>query len=136
MHQREPFVNPFQRRFSVDSQHKNQRRVNALLSSFLIILILCSSFLAACGSGGVSSSPQDAPAPFKPFLSLHVCLDNTQSYPVQFQHEALQNLALRLSSYITPSMAGSFVAVSLIETNSLQDTFVSFSTPSIPAIPP
>ncbi len=98
---------------------------------FFILLIVTS-----CGSGGVGSSPQDAPVPFKPFLSLHVCLDNTLSYPVQFQHEALQNLASRLSSYISPGMAGSFVDVSLIETNSLQDTLASFSTQAIENIPP
>src|SRR5437660_11162993 len=108
---------------------KLKTRSSVFVSLFLVGAILYSSFLTACGSGGVSSSPQVAPAPFKPFLALHVCLDNTLSYPIQFQHEALQNLASRLSSYITPSMAGSFNDVSLIETNSLQDVFMSYSTP-------
>src|SRR5437016_4560290 len=103
---------------------------------FCIILILCSSFLTACGSGGGNPSPQDAPMPFKPFLLLHVCLDNTLSYNVLYQHEALQNIADRIDQYISPNMGGMFGDVSLIETNSLQDTLASFSTSSIPAIPP
>src|SRR5690349_5856773 len=97
---------------------------------FCILLIVTS-----CGSGG-GSSPQDTPTPFKPFLALHVCLDNTLSYPVQFQHEALQNVAERIDQFISPNMGGMFIDGSLIETNSLQDTFVTFSTQAIPAIPP
>lgn len=98
---------------------------------FFLLLIVIS-----CGTGGGNPPTQDAPAPFKPFLSVHVCLDNTLSYPVKFQHEALQNIADRIDQYISPNMGGMFVDGSLIETNSLQDTLASFSTPSIPAIPP
>jgi len=102
---------------------------------FLIGVILCSSFLVGCGASS-STAPADQTYVFKPFLALHVCLDNTLSYPVQFQHEALQNIADRIDSYITPNMGGMLVDVNLIEANSLQDTFVTFSVPAIPAIPP
>ncbi len=102
------------------------------MAVYIVFLLL---IVTSCGSGG-SVSPDVPPAPYKPFVALHVCLDNTLSYPVQFQHEALQNIADRIDSYISPNMGGMFVDVSLIETNSLQDTLASFSTQSIPAIPP
>src|SRR5690348_15237014 len=112
----------------------SHKRTSVLVSLFLITLMLCSSFLAACG--GASPVPPGQTYPYKPFLALHVCLDNTLSYPVQFQQEAVQNIADRIDNYITPNMGGLLVDVNLIETNSLQDTFVSFSVPAIPAIPP
>src|SRR6266487_2171597 len=51
---------------------------------FFILLIVTS-----CGSGGVGSSPQDAPVPFKPFLSLHVCLEDTLA---SFSTQAIENI--------------------------------------------
>ncbi len=107
------------------------------LSSVLVslALVLASSFLAACG-GSAASVPTVQTYTYEPFLALHVCLDNTLSYPIQFQQEAVQNIADRIDSYITPNMGGMLVDVNLIEANSLQDTLVSFSVPAIPAIPP
>src|SRR6266566_3586467 len=120
---------------SFQTSYKPTSLSSIVVSLFLVGVMLCSSILAGCGS---SSSPVSASQTYvyKPFLALHVCLDNTLSYPVQFQHEALQNIADRIDQYISPNMGGMFVDGSLIETNSLQDTFVSFSTQAIPAIPP
>ncbi len=112
----------------MSSQHKKQGRVPILLFCLLVVLF------SSCGSG---SSQQSSPTyPYKPFLALHICGDNTLSYPVQFLQEAARNIADRINSYISPNMAGMFVDFSLIEVNSLQDTFVTFSTPAIENIPP
>lgn len=109
-------------------QHNKRGRVPVLL--FCLFVVLFSS----CGSGGSQlSSPT---YPYKPFLALHICGDNTLSYPVQFLQEAARNIADRIDSYISPNMAGMFIDFSLIEANSLQDTFVTFSTPAIQNILP
>src|SRR5712692_11619419 len=112
----------------MSSQHKTRGRVPILLFSLFVVLF------SSCGSG---SSQQSSPTyPYKPFLALHICGDNTLSYPVQFLQEAARNIADRIDSFIAPNMAGMFVDFSLIEANSLQDTFVTFSTPAIQNIPP
>jgi len=118
----------------MSSQHKKQGRGTVLVVWSLVAAILCSSVLAACGGSPASVSSQTYQ--YKPFLALIVQLDNTTSFPVQFQQEAARNLADRISSYISPNMGGMFVDVGLIEVNSLQNSYVSFSTPAIPTIPP
>jgi len=100
-----------------------------------LALVIASSFLAACG-GSAASVPAVQTYQYKPFLALHVCGDNTLSYPVQFLQEAARNLADRIDSYVSPNMGGMFVDFSLIEANSLQNTFVTFSVPAIQNIPP
>src|SRR5438067_1587544 len=110
-------------------QHKKLGRVPVILSIVLVVLF------SSCGSAG-SAQPSSPTYPFKPFLALIAKLDNTLSFPVQFQKEAAKNLADRITSYISPNMAGMFVDVGLIEANSLQDSYVSFATPAIPNIPP
>jgi hypothetical protein len=112
----------------MSTQHKKRGHVHVLL--FCLFVVLFSS----CGSG---SSQQSSPTyPYKSFLALHICGDNTLSYPVQFLQEAARNIADRINSFIAPNMGGMFVDFSLIEANSLQDTFVTFSTPAIQNIPP
>src|SRR5438876_6518438 len=67
---------------------------------------------------------------------LPVYVDKTLSYPVQFQTEAVRNRADHIDSSISPNSGGTLIDFSKIEANSLQDTVVSFSVPTIPAIPP
>ncbi len=110
------------------SQHKKHRRV-----PFILYIVLCVVLFSSCGTG---SGGTPSPTPYKPFLALHVCGDNTVSYPQQFLQEAARNIADRIEGYISPNMGGMFVDFSLIEVSSIQNTYVSFSVPAIPAIPP
>src|SRR6266487_1397763 len=111
-----------------------------LVFLFFIITLLCSSFLTACesggGSGGCTQNPQPTSTQIKPFLALNVPIDNTLSFPMQYQTLAAQNIADRIDNYISPGISGMFVDVTLIETNSLQDTFVTFSVDAIQPIRP
>src|SRR5436309_465182 len=105
------------------SQHKKLGHSTVLVAWSLIALILWSLVLAACGG---SAPPQASQTyQYKPFVALIVQLDNTVSFPVQFQQEAAKNLADRIASFITPNMGGMFVDVGLIEANSLQNSYVS-----------
>ncbi len=109
---------------------KSQRKKHAAVLVPLCLFVLLS---VSCGTG-IGGTP--SPTPYKPFLALHVCGDNTVSYPQQFLQEAARNIADRIEGYISPNMGGMFVDFSLIEVSSLQNTYVSFSVPAIPAIPP
>ncbi len=114
------------------SQPKNQR---IFLKQRLVIVLLCVVlfilFFGLCGCGGNTATADVPPTPYHPFLALVVCADNTLSYPQQFLQEAMRNLADKISSSVVPNSQGMFVDVNLIEASSLQDTFVTFSTPAI-----
>jgi len=102
----------------------------------LVVLMLCSCGILPPQHHQPSNDSEKQLVAPKPFLALVVYLDNTLSFPVQYQQEAASNIADRIQSYISPGMAGMFVDVSLIEVNSLQNAYVSFSVPAIQAIPP
>jgi hypothetical protein len=110
------------------SQRKKQRLVTVVLYVVLYIL------LSACG--GTTPTPDVPPTPYRPFLALFVCGDNTLSYPQEFLQEAMRNLADKINASVVPNSGGMFVDINLVEASSLQDTFVSFSTQAIPNIPP
>jgi hypothetical protein len=116
----------------MSSRHK--KFTNAyywLLSQLPYVVFIILILVTSCAR---TPDPPAQTYPYKPFLALHVCLDNTLSYPLQFQQEAAKNIAAAIDSYIAPNMQGMFVDVSKIEANSIQDTFVTFSTPAIPTI--
>jgi hypothetical protein len=101
----------------------------------LLYIVLCVVLFSSCSTGN-GGTPSPVPTPYKPFLALHICGDNTASYPQQFLQEAARNIADRIDSDVLPNRGGMFVDFSLIEVNSLQNTYVSFSVPAIPALPP
>ena len=113
---------------------KSQQRSKHHRVPFILYVALFVVLFSSCGSGGGTPSPTSTP--YKPFLALHICGDNTSSYPQQFLQEAARNIADRIDSDISPGMGGMFVDFSLIEVNSLQNTYVSFSVPAIRAISP
>src|SRR5713101_9893948 len=83
------------RRYSVSPKHKKHRRV-----PFILYVVLCVVLFSSCGSGsGGTLSP--TPTPYKPFLALHICGDNTASYPQQFLQEAARNIADRIDSDVS-----------------------------------
>jgi hypothetical protein len=110
------------------------KRTSLLVSLFLVGVVLWSLFLPGCGGSSVPLPDQVSTS--KPFLALHICGDNTSSYPARFLQEAARNIADRIKSYINPGIGGMFVDFSLIEANSLQDSYVSFSVDAIDPIPP
>lgn len=117
------------------SQHNNKRRI--LKQRLWIVLLCIVLFIVLCGlvgCGGTTPTPDVPATPYHPFLALFVCGDNTLSYPQQFLQEAMRNLADKISSSVVPNSGGMYVDVNLIEASSLQDTFVTFSTPAIPDI--
>src|SRR2546430_17050509 len=115
------------------SQNKNQHLY--LKQRLYIVLVCIVLFVVLCGLVGCGANTATAdlpPTPYHPFLALVVCGDNTLSYPQKFLQEAMQNLADKISSSVVPNSQGMFVDVNLIEASSLQDTFVSFQTQTIP----
>jgi hypothetical protein len=111
------------------------KRSTVLVSLFLVGVVLWSVVLSACG-GRASVAVPDQPSHPQPFLALHICGDNTGSYPARFLQEAARNIADRIDSNIRPGMGGMFVDFSLVEANSLQDSYVSFSVAAIDPLPP
>ncbi len=108
-----------------------KKRLWIVLVCAVLFMMLC-GMLAACGG----TSAPDVPAQdiYHPMLALFICGDNTLSYPQKYLTEAMQNLADKINSSVVPNSGGMFVGVNLIEASSLQDTFVTFSTPAIPDI--
>ncbi len=111
----------------------SQRKQPSCITVLLYVAVFVVLF-SSCGSGS-GGTPSPAPTVSRSFLSLHICGDDTTSYPQQFLQEAARNIADRIDSNISPNMGGMFVDFSLIEVNSLQQSYVSFSVPVIPALP-
>ena len=113
--------------------YKSDTVSSVLVSLFLVIAILCSSFLAACGSSG--AVPQDANPSYRSFEAITICLDTTGSVNPSFRVKAAHQIGDRIDSMTQPNTGGMAVFVNQIENFSVQTDLVDFSVPAIAALP-
>jgi len=73
-------------------------------------------------------------APFRPFLALQVCLDDTASYPPEYTQAAQKAIAERIDALTQPNTGGMDVFVTVIAASSFQNGF-AFHVPAISALP-
>src|SRR5437867_1502651 len=114
MHQREPFVNPIQRRFSVYTKHNNQRqflkqRLYIVLVCIVLFGLLC-GLLAAClplptGSSGNVPTPAPLITPivstYQPSRLVSVLIDTPPFMQATYYKEALYAVADRVLELTT-----------------------------------
>ena len=104
------------------------------VSLFLITLILCSSFLAACGSSQ-GSVAQDANPPYRSFEAATICFDTTGSVNPDYRVKAAHQIADRIDSMTQPNTGGMAVFIDQIENSSVQTDLLDFSIPAIAPLP-
>jgi hypothetical protein len=145
--QQRAFVNPFQRRFSVKSQHNNQRlflkqRLVIVLLCVVLYIVLC-GLLISCspplpsGSDGNSATPTPGISPIasnvlRPRV-VFVLINTPPIFSLKYVRETEAMIAARALSYINPGEGGLDIFVSWITSSSVGQSAWSMSAPAIPA---
>jgi len=101
----------------------------------ILTLLLVLEMLSSCGSASQAQGSQATPSPFRFFIALQICLDNSGSFPPVYRVAAQKSIAARINSLVQPNSGGMAVFVTQIAKSTFQNDVLDFSVPAIQPLP-